>query len=257
MKLSPLADTKSSASQQPLVRYFIADLHLDGLDTPRALAFRSFLEQLGRNAAAQQVELYIIGDLFEFWYEYRAALFDIYRKDLEALENAAKAGVRIFLFYGNRDFAYGRYVNRRFGATLLGDGEKITLSDARPVWLEHGDLLCTGDRSYLRFRKIIRSWPVRILFWMMPWSFARSTIERIRRSTTQDKARKSEKMVDIDLEAARRRIDEKGCKLLLCGHTHRPKSEDLGHGGRLVVLPAWCDKPAGMVDDGSLHAFEL
>ena len=86
------------------------------------------------------MELYILGDLFEFWYEYRKQIFELYAKDLLALENAWQAGVKIFLF-GNRDFAYGRYVNKRFGATVLGDGQQITLHDSRPVWLEHGDLL--------------------------------------------------------------------------------------------------------------------
>lgn len=256
MKVEPIASVQPSADAPPL-RYFIADLHLDGLDTPRAKNFRQFLSRLAQEAAARPVELYILGDLFEFWYEYRAALFDIYRADLEALEAAWKAGVKIFLFFGNRDFAYGSYARRRFGATVLGDGEAITLGDSRPAYLEHGDLLCTADRRYLRFRGIIRSWPVRLLFWLMPWSYARRMIERIRKRTAQDKAAKPPAAVEIDLNAARVRLETCHCRILLCGHTHKPRSEDLGAGYRLIVLPPWCETPAGMVDDGTLKPFNL
>ena len=153
----PFSTPLPAATHQPL-RYFISDLHLDGRDTPRAQAFHVFLSKLAEAAQAGPVELYIVGDLFEFWYEYRAQLFALYERDLEALEAAWKAGVKIFLFYGNRDFAYGKYVLKRFGATVLGDGEALQLNDSRRAWLEHGDLLCTHDKRYLRFRKIIGIW---------------------------------------------------------------------------------------------------
>jgi UDP-2,3-diacylglucosamine hydrolase len=237
------------------IRYFIADLHLDGEDTQRAISFRNFLDRLSTEAGQRSVELYILGDLFEFWYEYRKQLFEIYAADLRALDAAAQAGVKIFLFFGNRDFAYGKYVTKRFGATVLGDGQAITLNDHRPAWLEHGDLLCTADRRYLRFRRVVRSWPVRLLFRGMPWSMARRTIERMRKKTAADKARKSTKEVEIDFHAARRRLEHVHCKLLLCGHTHRPVSEDLGAGYRLIVLPPWCESPGGYVDDRGLTMF--
>src|SRR5689334_17783419 len=105
-------------------KYFIADLHLDGTDSPRALKFREFLKRLSEEAKVQPTELYIIGDLFEFWYEYHASIHAIYHKDLEALADAFAAGVAIYLFYGNRDFIYGKFVNKKFGATVLGDGQQ-------------------------------------------------------------------------------------------------------------------------------------
>ena len=254
--LQPLA--ANAEAPHPPQRFFIADLHLDGRDTERALHFRKFLEHLAARAGSGPVNLYILGDLFEFWYEYRAPIFAIYDADLRALENAWQAGVKIFLIFGNRDFAYGRYVNQRFGATVLGDGQQITLADTRRAWLEHGDLLCTADRSYLRFRAVIRSGPVRFLFWLMPWSIARRGIERIRNRATADKRSKPAKMLEIDPAAAERRLAATHSQLLLCGHTHRPQALDLSAGKRLLVLPPWCDTPAGYLDDGrSLRPFTL
>lgn len=252
MKIEPLANPAPPGTAPAPRRYLIADLHLDGQGTERAAKFREFLQRLAGEAKAAPVELYVLGDLFEFWYEYRSQIFEVYRDDLAALSAAWEAGVKIFLFSGNRDFAYGKHVTRRFGATVLGDGEQITLNDSRPVWLEHGDLLCTADRRYLRYRAAIRSWPVRVVFWLMPWAWARRLIERIRRRTAADKAAKPAQTMEIDLEAARRRLEERRCRVLICGHLHKAQAEDLGGGLRLIVLPAWCEKPGGMVDDGQV-----
>ncbi len=240
------------------LRYFISDLHLDGSDTPRAESFRFFLNKLAQASAHGPVELYIVGDLFELWYEFHAQLFDVYARDLEALEAAFKAGVKIFLFYGNRDFAYGDYVLKRFGATVLGDGQDITLTDHRRAWLEHGDLLCTADVRYLKFRKRIRSRPVRWLFRLMPWFLAKKMIARIRARSVADKNKKVAATFDIDLREARKRLEAQKCQVLICGHTHRHQAEDLGAGMRLIVLPPWCEKPARYVDDaGTFKAFEV
>jgi len=256
MQLQPIANALPD-SQQPL-RYFISDLHLDGSDSPRSQKFHFFLQKLGEAAAGGPVELYIVGDLFEFWYEYRKQLFKIYERDLAALEAAAQAGVKIFLFFGNRDFAYGSYVEKRLGATILGDGAAVALNDARRVWLEHGDLLCTGDTRYLRFREIIRGKMVRLLFWLMPWSVARGQIEKIRAKTVADKDAKNASVFGIDLAAARRRLEAHRCNLLVCGHTHAHQTEDLGAGLRLIVLPAWCEHDGGYVNDGmAFKSFEV
>jgi UDP-2,3-diacylglucosamine hydrolase len=254
---SPNPESKIQNPKSP-VRYFIADCHLDSrADTPRAQNFHELLLRLSDECATRPVELYILGDLFEFWCEYHRQLFEIYEPHLKALEDAWHAGVKIFLINGNRDFAYGDYVLRRFGATVLGDGQAITLNDTRPVWLEHGDLLCTADRRYLLFRRLVRSWPVRLFYWMLPWALAKKLIARVRQRTAADKAAKPPETLAIDLTAARRRLEEHTCKLLLCGHFHRAYAEDLGAGLRVIILPAWCDDPSGMADAGNLQPFSL
>ncbi|GMV80162.1 MAG: UDP-2,3-diacylglucosamine hydrolase [Planctomycetota bacterium] len=227
------------------LRVFIADLHLDGTDTPRARTFRNFCSRLAEQAAREPVELFILGDLFEFWEEYHRQVPALYEADLAALEAAHRAGVKIALLSGNRDFLYGRYVRERLGAAVLGDGAPITLADERKAWLEHGDLLVTADTRYLRYRKIVRSWPVKLLLWLLPWNIAKKLIGDLRSRTTKDKASKARASFELDLDAARRRMEAHGCMLLLCGHTHVPQAADTGGGRRVLVLPAWCQIAAG------------
>jgi UDP-2,3-diacylglucosamine hydrolase len=236
----------------PPVRFFLADVHLDGAPRPHALAFRGFLRRLAARCARQPQELHLLGDLFDFWDEYHPAALAPYEEDLAELESACRAGLRLFLLYGNRDFLYGRYARRRFGATLCGDGTAVQLSDGRRLWLEHGDLLCTGDRAYLRFRRWVRSAPVRAALRLLPWRLARPLIARVRADTARDSARKAREVFQMDLGAARRRLEQQHCHVLLCGHTHKPLAEDLGAGLRLLVLPAWPDSPGGLMEENGL-----
>ena len=226
-------------------RIFLADLPLDGAPTPRAKDFHALLSRLAAEAAQTPTELYLLGDLFEFWEEYHREVPARYEQDLRALEAAKNAVVALFLLSGNRDFAYGRYAQRRLGARLLQDGGAVTLTDARRVWIEHGDLLCLKDRRYLRYRKWIRSWPVRLFFWLMPWSLARRFVSGVSSRARADKSTKDPALLELSLEAARNRLEQTRCQVLLCGHTHLPQAPDLGAGLRLLALPAWCEVRAG------------
>lgn len=232
-------------SAQPLA-LFIADLHLDGSATPRALAFRGLLAQLSVTAREQSVTLHIIGDLFEFWEEAHPEVAAMYEDDLHALEAAYRAGVNLVLFAGNRDFLYGGYIEERLGARFYPDGTGLEMYGTK-FWLEHGDLLCTADVRYLNYRKWVRSWPVKVLLDCMPWCCAKKLIDRLRSQTVKDKESKPKTAFDIDPKAAFERMKKHDCNILLCGHTHRAQETDVGEGRRLLVLPPWCDEPAGYV----------
>jgi UDP-2,3-diacylglucosamine hydrolase len=186
-----------------------------------------------------------LGDLFDFWEEYHPQVAAQYEYDLAALTKAHEAGVKIALLNGNRDFLYGRYARERFGAELLRDGAMVQLADARWLWLEHGDLVCTSDRRYLRYRRWVRSWPARLVYRMLPWSLARKCVARVASKSQADCAKKAPQEFEPDLGFARQRLESAGCQLLLMGHTHKPQAADLGGGYRLLVLPPFCDSLAG------------
>ena len=228
------------------LRVFLADLHLDGQDTPRARAFRALLGRLSSEAARRPVELYVLGDLFEFWDEYHRAAMEGYEADLAALEAAHTSGVRINLLWGNRDFMLGPRAQRRFGARLLGDGARVRIGDSRWLWLEHGDLLCTADRRYLYFlRPLVRSWPVRLAYRLLPWRIARRVVMWLAARSRAECDVKAPETFAPDAEAARKRLESAACQVLLCGHTHRAQAADLGGGLRLLALPPWRDTQEG------------
>jgi UDP-2,3-diacylglucosamine hydrolase len=139
--------------------HFVSDLHLSP-DRPATVAL--FLAYLAGRAREAE-HLYLLGDIFDAWIgddddsspnaEVQAALED------------TNAGVQCHLMHGNRDFLIGRAFCRKTGCRLLRDPTLVQFA-GEPTLLMHGDLLCTDDVAYQRFRRRIRNPLVqRIFLW--------------------------------------------------------------------------------------------
>ena len=129
-----------------------------------------------RSNETAATDLYILGDLFEVWIgdDAGGALGDAVAAQLARL---ARAGTRVRLMHGNRDFLLGTEFAARAGATLLDDPYVTRLYGER-VLLSHGDQLCTDDHDYLAFRREVRNhtWQARFLASSVPYreAFARN-----------------------------------------------------------------------------------
>ena len=130
---------------------FVSDLHLDAARPQATAAFQRFLAGPARDAQA----LYILGDLFEAWLgdDDDSALAAAISNALRAL---ADRGVHLYFLRGNRDFLLGADYAARCGMRLLPD-PCVVMLQGTPTLLMHGDLLCTADRDYQRFRAMVRA----------------------------------------------------------------------------------------------------
>ncbi len=130
---------------------FVSDIHLTGLQPAITAQFAAFL----RGEARQARQLYILGDLFEFWVgdDDPDPTYLQIQSELRAL---TQAGVACYVMHGNRDFLLGKTFCANTGCQLIADGTVIELFGQRIV-LCHGDILCTDDVSYQRLRRIVRN----------------------------------------------------------------------------------------------------
>lgn len=195
---------------------FISDLHLAPERPATVELFLAFLRGRARQAEA----LYILGDLFDAW------IGDdndtpVYRRIRAGLRELTVSGTRCCFIRGNRDFLIGRGFARDTGARLLRDPTLIHLDDA-PVLLMHGDLLCTDDIAYQRFRRRIRN-PVviRLFLW---WSLGkrRAVAASYRNKSGDATAMKAPEIMDVNQQAVADRLRKHGVLHLIHGHTHRP-----------------------------------
>jgi UDP-2,3-diacylglucosamine hydrolase len=139
----------------PEAVYFISDAHL-GVDSPALEAAREdrlhdFLNSLPGRAAA----LVIVGDLFDFWFEYRSAIPRRHFATLAILRRLREAGVALSYLNGNHDFWLGRFLAEEVGIETH-DGPLRLAVQGRRVWLHHGDGLVGGDLGYRILRRVIR-----------------------------------------------------------------------------------------------------
>ena len=215
---------------------FISDLHLAPERPATVALFLDFLGRMAREAEA----LYILGDLFDAWIgddddeppypAIRAALRDL-----------TTSGTRCAILPGNRDFLLGRRFLADTGCELLADPTRIDLYGT-PTLLMHGDLLCTDDRAYQRFRRVIRNPIVKRLFLWRGLERRRALAQDYRRRSMAAIAGKSLTIMDVNPDAVLEALRRQGASRLIHGHTHRPGDHALsldGQPAQRLVLAEW------------------
>jgi UDP-2,3-diacylglucosamine hydrolase len=208
---------------------FVSDLHLTA-ERPGTVAL--FLEFLA-GRARQARRLYILGDLFEAWIgdDDDSPPHPQVRAGLRALN---RSGTDCSILHGNRDFLIGRRFCRDTGATLLRDPALIQIAGER-ILLMHGDLLCSDDVAYLRFRRRVRNPLVKRLFLWKSLDARRAIADGYRMKSRTATAVKPEDITDASPETIARYMGRWGAARLIHGHTHRPADHDLTLAGRTAV----------------------
>ena len=181
----------------------------------------SFLDSRARDAA----RLFILGDLFDAW------IGDdddtpTHRAVIDALRSPGDAGTVCALMHGNRDFLIGRRFARAAGCELLRDPTRIELA-GEPVLLMHGDLLCTDDIAYQRFRRKVRNPLIQRLFLWKSLAERRRIAADYRRKSKTATGAKSEDIMDVNPREVARRMHRARVRRLVHGHTHRPADHDM------------------------------
>ena len=135
--------------------YFVSDAHLGrkiaGCDD-REKHLLSFLETI----SSKGNRLFIVGDLFDFWIEYRFAIRPDYFKVLYVLRNLVIDGVEIHYLAGNHDFALGPFLEETVGLQIHLDHFETVLQ-GKKVYLFHGDGLIKSDVGYRALRRVLRN----------------------------------------------------------------------------------------------------
>lgn len=132
--------------------YFISDVHLGAPGPPERE--RWLLDLLGE-VPGRASALFVLGDLFDFWFEYRHAIpkgtFHIARAFAEIVES----GIPVVYLGGNHDFWVGSYLRDEVGVTVYQHPIDVRLH-GRMIHLAHGDGLGPGDGGYKVLKSVLR-----------------------------------------------------------------------------------------------------
>ncbi len=207
---------------------FVSDLHLDRRQPQRTRRFIDFLETRATEARV----LYILGDLFEAWLGDDDPAGD-FQPLFETLHRYARNSELHFMA-GNRDFLVGEDLARRIGFDILPDPFRLNLGSHR-VALMHGDLLCSDDTDYLKFRARVRDPAWRRDFLARPLDERRQIAEGLREHSQQAMSGKQMTIMDVNPRTVQQTMRELGVDTLIHGHTHRPGLHSLPTGQRIVL----------------------
>ncbi len=212
---------------------FISDLHLGPHNLEVYQGFRDFLHDLPEDTD----ELFILGDLFEAW------IGDDDNTDFAAvvkndLYNVTRRGIGLSVQHGNRDFLMGKRFSRETGATILPDYYIYERFGQRAL-LMHGDLLCTDDVLYQRFRRKVHNPIYNFIVRNLPLSRRKKIADKWREQSKDMNKNKPENIMDVNDGAVSDVMQKYQVNTLIHGHTHRPAVHKLDGGDTRIVLGDW------------------
>ncbi len=233
---------------------FVSDLHLSSARPEKIDLFGQLLAGPARQAHA----LYILGDLFEhFW----IGVDDPRPPNIEVIAMlkayAEDSQTKLIVMRGNRDFHLDERFAAASGCRLIDDPTIITLYDEK-VLLMHGDTLCTDDRQYQQWRRIIVNPLIKSFNLKLPLSLRQRIATDVRSYTVQTREQKQPDIMDVSQQTVIETMQHHGVSTLIHGHTHRQAMHDVqlnDSTGKRIVLGDWYEDDCVLVRDAEGFRF--
>lgn len=151
--------------------YFASDQHLGAPDEKQSLVREKlFVKWLDEIKPDCQV-LFLLGDLFDFWFEYKQVVPKGFVRVLGKLAELSDSGIKIYFFTGNHDLWMQDYLHKEIGATIFFDRQHFIINNKK-FFIAHGDGLGPGDKGYKRMKKLFTNKVAQFLFYLLHPDFA-------------------------------------------------------------------------------------
>jgi UDP-2,3-diacylglucosamine hydrolase len=219
--------------------YFVSDVHLGGGDAEAESVKESRLFTLLDRVEAENASLYVLGDLFDFWFEYGTVIPKTAFGVLSRLDGLARAGFPVSYLGGNHDFWINDFLSKRTGVRVLEDGTLLR-AQGRNACLFHGDGLGPGDRGYKAVKPVLRHpLSIRLFRWIhpdlgIPFALRTSGVSRHHRA---------DRYVDVEGLYSTVAVPElrNGVDVVLMGHFHIPTHWNRDE-GEMLILGDWFEQ---------------
>ena len=198
----------------------------------------AWLDTIKHNAA----EIYLVGDVFDFWFEYKHVVPKGYIRLLGKLAELSDHGTKIILFKGNHDMWTFGYLEKEIGATVISNELEIE-RNGKKFYIHHGDGIGPGDTAYKLIKKIFRSpVSVKLFGFLHPYigvGLANFLSRRSRLSAGKnDKIYLGDKKEFIIIHC-KELLKKKHFDFFICGHRHLAQELMLQDHSKYINLGEW------------------
>lgn len=233
--------------------YFLSDFHLGApnhaasLERERSIV--QFLDEIKTDAA----EIFLVGDMFDFWYEYRQVVPKGYVRLLGKLAELSDAGIPLHFFVGNHDMWMRDYFQKELNIPVYFEPVEFE-RNGKKLLVGHGDGLGPGDHGYKRLKKIFRNPVCKWLFGALPPVVGMGLANYLSRRSRAQTGGTEEIFLGEDKEwliiYCKEVLEKKKIDFFVFGHRHLPIDYRLDHNSRYINLGDWIRYYTYAVFDG-------
>ncbi len=234
--------------------YFASDNHLGAptkeLSAVRERIFVSWLNNIKEDAAA----IFLLGDLFDFWFEYKKVIPKGFVRTLGKLAEISDGGIPVYFFCGNHDLWMNGYFEEELGIPVFHQPEVFEINNKKFL-IGHGDGLGPFDKGYKRMKKVFTN-PVSKWFfrWIHPdWGVRIAQYFSVKNkliSGEEDKEFLGEENEWL-VQYAKRKLEEDHYDYFVFGHRHLPLEIPLEGSAMYINLGDWISHYTYGVYDGT------
>lgn len=222
--------------------YFLSDFHLGAPDPASSLVREkkvvAFLESIRHNAA----EIFILGDIFDFWYEYRKVVPRGYVRLLGKLAELTDAGIPIHVFVGNHDMWMSGYFETELNISVYHH-PKTFERNGRKFYIGHGDGLGPADHGYKFIKKVFRNPVCQWLFGQLHPTWGIGLANYFSRKSREKTGSSDEHFLGEDKEwlviYSKEILKKERFDFFVFGHRHLPLDIRLSDYSRYINLGDW------------------
>ncbi len=205
--------------------YFLSDFHLGAPDPVKSLEREkiivSFLDSIQHDAAV----IFIVGDMFDFWYEYKRVVPKGFTRILGKLASLSDAGIQLYFFAGNHDMWMRDYFEQEFSMPVYFEPKEFLFNEKKFL-IGHGDGLGPGDHGYKAMKRVFRNPFCQWLFGVFPPYFGMGLADYFSRKSRATTGKNDEVFMGEDNEwlitYSKEQLQLNHYDYLVFGHRHLP-----------------------------------
>ena len=222
--------------------YFASDQHLGAptpeASLPREKKFVAWLDAIKEDAGA----VFLLGDLFDFWFEYKTVVPKGFVRVLGKLAELKDAGIDIYFFVGNHDLWMRDYFQKELNIPVFHEPQEFDIN-GKLFLIGHGDGLGPGDYGYKRMKKIF-TFP--FFKWLFRWLHPDIGVKLGHYFSVKNKLISGDEDAQFLGEQnewlalyCRKKLTEKHYDFFIFGHRHLPLEIELNSSSTYINLGDW------------------
>jgi len=237
--------------------YFLSDFHLGAPDYRSSLQREKrvvqFLDEIKKDAEV----IFILGDLFDFWFEYKKVVPKGFVRILGKLAELTDSGITIHFFVGNHDMWMNGYFESELNIQVYDEPREFEFN-GKKFLIGHGDGLGPGDHTYKFMKKVFRNQFSQRLFGMLHPSTGIGIADYFSRKSRAAAGIKDEQFLGEEKEwlivFAKEILQMQHIDFFIFGHRHLPIEHQLSDKSVYINLGDWIKYNSyAMFEDGKVN----